>query len=76
MPLNEERRARISQVQEFWGSHGQRVILLARKIIKSGSGEIPAGMGFDHALFGSTLTKAAESGLTFIGLVGIVVCTP
>ena len=74
--LDEKLRARISLIQESWASCGQRVLLLARKIIKSGSPEIPAGMGFDHALFGTTIMKVAETGLTFIGLVGIVVGIP
>jgi len=66
-------RARISLLQESWASRGQRVILLARKIIKSGDGAIPTGMGFDHALFGNTIQQVAETGLTVLGLVGIVV---
>jgi sodium/potassium-transporting ATPase subunit alpha len=73
VPLDEDIRERISRIQESWASRGQRVILLARKIIKSGSSEIPAGMGPDHALFGNTVMKIVETGLTFIGLVGIVV---
>jgi hypothetical protein len=73
VPIDEELRARIAFIQETWASRGQRVILLARKIIKEGSGEIPSGMGFDHALFGNTIMKVAENGLIFVGLVGIVV---
>lgn len=74
VPLDEELRTRISGLQENWASHGgQRVLLLARKIIKHGSGEIPEGMGFDHALFGNTVMRIVENDLTCIGLVGIVV---
>lgn len=74
VPLDDELRERISQLQEFWASTGgQRVLLIARKIIKSGSDDIPAGMGPTHALFGNTVMKAAEKDLTCIGLVGIVV---
>ena len=74
VPLDEELCTRITQLQEAWASSGgQRVLLLARKVIKSDSGEIPTGMGFDHALFGNTIMKVAETGLTCIGLVGIVV---
>jgi sodium/potassium-transporting ATPase subunit alpha len=76
VPIDEELRSRIAFLQETWASRGQRVILLARKIIKSGSEEIPAGMSFDHALYGNTIMKVAETGLTFVGLVGIVVCLP
>jgi len=76
VPLDDELRNRLSQVQERWASHGgQRVLLLARKIIKSGSGEIPEGMGYDHALFGNTAMRLVENNLTCIGLVGIVVST-
>ena len=73
--IDDKLRSRISVLQEFWASRGQRVILLARKIIKSGSNEIPAGMGFEHALFGNTIMKVAETNLVFVGLVGIVVCS-
>ena len=71
--IDDDIRSRIAFLQETWASRGQRVILLARKIIKAGSGEIPSGMGFDHALVGDAIQKIAESGLTFLGLVGIVV---
>ena len=74
VPLDDELLGRISQLQEFWASTGgQRVLLLARKIIKSGSDDIPPGMNPTHALFGNTVMKAAEKDLTCIGLVGIVV---
>jgi sodium/potassium-transporting ATPase subunit alpha len=72
VPLDEEIRARITQLQESWASRGQRVLLLARKIVKAEGGEIPAGMGFDHALFGDTMMNVASHGLTVIGIVGIV----
>jgi sodium/potassium-transporting ATPase subunit alpha len=73
-PLDETLRARLSALQETWASQGgQRVLLLARKVIKSG--DIPEGMGFDHALFGNTVMRIVENGLTCLGLVGIVVPT-
>jgi len=73
VPLDAELRERISVLQESWASRGQRVLLLGRKIVKSGCEEIPIGMGFDHALFGNTIMKVAETDLTFVGLVGILV---
>lgn len=76
IPIDQDIRARISRLQETWSSHGQRVILLARKVINRNGGEIPQGMGFDHALFGTMLQKVAETGLTFAGMIGIVVSTP
>lgn len=76
IPIDEELRQRISHLQESWSARGQRVILLARKIISAQSDEIPAGMGYDHALFGTTIMKVAETGLTFAGMIGIVVRVP
>ena len=73
VPLDEEINARIAHLQESWASRGQRVLLLARKIIKPGDGSIPASMGFDHALFGDTIMEVAKKDLTVIGMVGIVV---
>jgi sodium/potassium-transporting ATPase subunit alpha len=73
VPLDGELRASISRLLESWCAGGQRVLLLARKIIKSGSHEIPDGMRFDDALFGNTIMKVAEIGLTYIGMIGIIV---
>jgi sodium/potassium-transporting ATPase subunit alpha len=75
VPLDTDTIGRITRLQESWASRGQRVLLLARKVIKAGSGEIPAGMGFDHALFGDTMMQVASKNLTVIGMVGIVVAT-
>lgn len=74
VPLDDEVCARIVRLQDSWASRGQRVLLLARKILKAGAGDIPAGMGFDHALIGDTIMEIAKKDLTIIGLVGIVVC--
>jgi len=74
VPLDDAVRARISQVQEDWASRGQRVLLLTRKIIKAGGNDMPAGMTFDHALFGDKIMEVAKKDLTVIGMVGIVVC--
>ena len=72
VPIDEEVRGLISQLQEHWASTGgQRVLLLARKVIKADSEEIR--MGFNHALFGNAMMKTAEHDLTCVGLVGIVV---
>jgi sodium/potassium-transporting ATPase subunit alpha len=76
VPIDDQLRLRIASLQESWASRGQRVIMLARKIIKADGDDIPADMGFDHALFGNTITKVAATGLTFVGLVGIVVFNP
>ena len=72
VPIDEEIRGRIAHVQETWASRGQRVLLLARKILKAGDDDIPAGMGFDHALFGDKIMEIGMKDLTVIGMVGIV----
>lgn len=74
VPLDEQTRARVVHLQESWASRGQRVLLLARKIVKANGGEIPENMNFDHALFGETVMDIAMSGLMIVGMVGIVVC--
>jgi sodium/potassium-transporting ATPase subunit alpha len=73
VPLDEEVLARIVYLQESWASRGQRVLLLARKILKAGGGDIPEGMGVDHSMFGDKIMEIAMKGLTVVGLVGIVV---
>lgn len=76
IPLDDQTRARVIRLQEAWASRGQRVLLLTRKVIKANSRDIPEHMGFDHALFGETVMDIAMSGLTIIGMVGIVVFDP
>jgi sodium/potassium-transporting ATPase subunit alpha len=71
VPLDVEISARISRIQESWSSRGQRVLLLARKVIKSE--DLPFDANFDHPLFGDTIVEIAKKDLTVIGLVGIVV---
>jgi sodium/potassium-transporting ATPase subunit alpha len=71
-PIDEEMLGRLARVQEMWASRGQRVLLLARKILKAGGDDIPAGMGFDHALFGDKIMEVAMKDLTVVGMVGIV----
>jgi sodium/potassium-transporting ATPase subunit alpha len=73
VPLDDQMQARVAHLQESWASRGQRVLLLARKIVKANGGDIPPHMGFDHALLGDTVMDIAMSGLTIIGMVGIVV---
>jgi sodium/potassium-transporting ATPase subunit alpha len=73
VPLDEDIRARIVHLQESWSSCGQRVLLLARKVLKAGGGDIPEAMGVDHAMFGDKMMEIAMKGLTVVGLVGIVV---
>jgi sodium/potassium-transporting ATPase subunit alpha len=73
VPIDEDVQVRLARLQESWASRGQRVLLLARKILKAGGDEIPAGMGFDHALFGDTIMEIAKKDLTVVGMVGIVV---
>jgi magnesium-transporting ATPase (P-type) len=72
-PLNETLLAKIVDIQESWAALGHRVLLLARKILKPSAGDVPSKVSFDDALFGTTLVETAQTGLTFVGLVGIVV---
>lgn len=71
IPLDTQTNARISHVQESWASRGQRVLLLARRILKHK--DIPSGVKSDDPLLGDTVIEIAKKDLTIIGLVGIVV---
>ena len=73
IPLDTETSAKITRIQESWSSRGQRVLLLARRVLKSE--ELPSDMTFDHPLFGDAIIEIAKKGLTVVGLVGIVVRT-
>lgn len=60
--------ARIEDIKNTWSSQGKRVILMARKtVLKEQLGEIPSS-----ALFEEEVMHHALTGLTFVGMVGIV----
>ncbi|KPM39669.1 Sodium/potassium-transporting ATPase subunit alpha-1 [Neonectria ditissima] len=66
--LDEVTRKSMELIKDEWASQGRRVLLLARKSI-SGS-MFPAGMS--SLALESEMNKQASSGLTLVGLVGIV----
>lgn len=61
--FDEEQKERLVNIQSKWADNGQRVLLLARKIVHRSS--LPADMD-DEAIMRATLD------LTIVGLVGIV----
>jgi sodium/potassium-transporting ATPase subunit alpha len=66
--LDEQARADIEQIKDQWSSQGKRVILLARKIITKGLlRSHPTSSSFE-----SKVMDLAKTGLTFVGIVGIV----
>lgn len=68
MPLNAAVRTRIEEIKNDWASQGRRVLLLARKAISSSV--FPAGM--PSSVMEAEMTRQASSGLTLVGIVGIV----
>jgi sodium/potassium-transporting ATPase subunit alpha len=70
LPLNEAVLAKLVSVQEAWASKGQRVLLLAKRIIPRL--EIPKEMTFDHPDFADHVNLHLNQSLTVVGLVGLV----
>ena len=68
LPLDDVTRNKIEATKNRWASQGRRVLLLARKAI-SGSA-FPAGMS--PIALETKMFDQAKSGLTLVGLVGIV----
>ena len=68
LPLDEVTLQSIEATKDEWASQGRRVLLLARKAI-SGS-TFPPGMS--STVLENEMFKQAKSGLTLVGLVGIV----
>lgn len=67
-PLDEATRSSISRMKDFWSSQGKRVILLARKTLRQEQiRSTPADARFEDEVMGHSRT-----GLTFVGIVGIV----
>ncbi len=67
-PMTEEARASFEQIKDRWSSQGKRVILLARKVWKrDGIHSLPSSSRFEKEVMDN-----AASGLTLVGLVGIV----
>jgi magnesium-transporting ATPase (P-type) len=67
-PLDESTRAAIDRTKDYWSSQGKRVILLARKVLfKDNIRSQPTSSHFEDEVM-----DHARSGLTLVGLVGIV----
>jgi len=61
-------RAKFEAIKDDWSSQGRRVLLLARKAISGSSiSAAPSSTAFESAM-----VQQAKSGLTLVGLVGIV----
>lgn len=68
VPLDDLARQKFTTIKDGWASKGRRVILLARKVISSSV--FPSGMS--GTALETEMNKQASSGLTLVGLVGIV----
>ncbi|KAH6894216.1 hypothetical protein B0T10DRAFT_527113 [Thelonectria olida] len=66
--LDDVTRKRMEEIKNSWASQGRRVLLLARKALSSSV--FPVGMS--SLALESEMQKQASSGLTLVGLVGIV----
>ncbi|TXT12929.1 hypothetical protein VHUM_01330 [Vanrija humicola] len=69
LPLNAEATARLVKVQEEWAAKGQRVLLLAKRIVAHH--ELP-DLSFDSGEFGDYVNQHINQHLTIVGLVGLV----
>lgn len=66
--LTPETLVAIEAIKDAWSAHGKRVILLARKIL-------PANVMYaepEHGAFEDETMELARTGLTLVGLIGIV----
>ncbi|WVF73077.1 hypothetical protein IAT40_007896 [Kwoniella sp. CBS 6097] len=70
LPLTPDVLARLTSVQEKWASKGQRVLLLAKRVISRSalSKEVP----IDHPDFPDMVNTTLNQDLTVVGLVGLV----
>lgn len=66
--LDEHIRAQIEDIKDKWSSRGKRVILLARKTIKKQELQHDPS----SSLYEEEVSRLARSGLTIVGIVGIV----
>lgn len=70
LPLTHDILNRLIRVQEAWAAKGQRVLLLAKRIIPIDL--VPSKMAFDDPAFAEHVNTTLNQGLTVVGLVGIV----
>ncbi len=69
-PLTPEVSSRLTHAQELWAGRGQRVLLLARRIVRRS--DIPNNMSFHSQVFADFVNTDLNQGLTVVGLVGLV----
>lgn len=62
--------ARLTATQEKWAGKGQRVLLLARRVIRAK--DLPEDIKFDGPDFGDYVNEELNQELTIVGLVGLV----
>lgn len=62
--------SRLTATQEKWASQGQRVLLLARRVIRSDV--LPREVSVDSAEFADIVNLELNQDLTVVGLVGLV----
>lgn len=66
--FDHQTRTAIEEIKDHWSSQGRRVILLARKIVQQSTfRSSPSSNEFE-----SEVITQARSGLTLVGLVGII----
>ncbi|KAK4685419.1 hypothetical protein P7C73_g4728, partial [Tremellales sp. Uapishka_1] len=70
LPLLPEVLARLVSVQEAWAAKGQRVLLLAKRVIPLST--IDPKLSFEHADFSDYVNRELNQNLTVVGLVGLV----
>ncbi|KAL1902113.1 hypothetical protein Cpir12675_000010 [Ceratocystis pirilliformis] len=66
--LDDQVKARIEGIKNSWSAKGRRVLLLARKAVNGSLLPMPSS----SAAFEADIQKSASSGLTLVGLLGIV----
>lgn len=70
LPLSHDLLNKLSRVQEAWARKGQRVLLLAKRVIQADM--LEPGTRFDDPAFADTVNLHLNQQLTIIGLVGLV----
>ncbi|CAK7206964.1 hypothetical protein SEUCBS139899_009771 [Sporothrix eucalyptigena] len=66
--MDDQSRAAINSIKDAWSAKGRRVILLARKTLSAAS----LAAGLSSSAFEEEMQRQAKTGMTLVGLVGIV----
>lgn len=70
LPLDEANTARLIAKQKEWASRGQRVLLLAKRILHRL--DLPKGLSYDAPEFADHVASDLNQKLTIVGLLGLV----